>query len=99
MRPLSIYLSLFFFIACLAGPSAAVLSNLTIKDTKVAKLFDMEEEDDTCDDELEKEKKFDVFFDPLVIPELVVASVIHHHFYLIYLPEPTQELLTPPPRG
>lgn len=99
MRPLSLYISFLFFIACLAAPSVAVLSNLIIKETKVAKLFDIQEEDDTCDDESEKEKKFDIYFAPFVVPELIVALIIYHHFYLIDLPESAQELLTPPPRS
>jgi hypothetical protein len=106
MRPLYIYISLFFFVACIMAPSVLVINDLKAKESKVAKLFDMEEEDDTRDNDSETEKEtdspekiFNLFFTAIIIPELIDTRLIHCHFYQQFLSEPARELVTPPPRG
>lgn len=105
MRPFYIYISLLFFMACLAAPSVAVLSNLKVKETKVAKLFDMEEEEDgrDTDEETEKEsdpteKFFKSIFVAVVFHESLPITLNHFHFYQYSLSDPAQEITTPPPR-
>ena len=106
MKRLSIYISLLFFTVCLAAPSVAVLSNLKVKEAKVAKLFDMEEEEDARDNDSETQKEsdpaekfFKYFFAAVVIFECDSSPLIHYHSYQYYLTEPIKELITPPPRG
>ena len=103
---LSIYIALLFFTAFIAAPSVAVFVHLKVKESKVAKLFDMEEEDDTRDNDSETEKEtnsskklFENFFAAITIRELSNTSLIHYPFYQYSLSEPVSELITPPPRG
>lgn len=86
-------------------PSLLVLNEWKTKETKVAKPFDLEEEDTRdSDSETEKEtdspeKIFEIIFTTIVIPESVNTTLIHYHFYQYFISEPAQELITPPPRG
>ena len=92
-------------MACLIAPSLAVLTDVKVKETKIAKLFDMEEEDTRdSDSETEKEthtseKIFNNYFSFIVIPEFVNTLLVHYYFYLRFLAESFQELVTPPPQG
>ncbi|MBC7488322.1 MAG: hypothetical protein H7282_16405 [Cytophagaceae bacterium] len=107
MRLFYIYISLLFFTACLAAPSVAVLSNLKVKDTKVAKIFDMEEEDARdSDSETETENKnnpeekfFKHIMDSIDLPVMETVTLIHFTPFQFQLPDTTREQLTPPPRG
>lgn len=107
MKSLYIYISLFFFTLCLAAPSVVVLSKFKVKETKVAKLFDMEEEEDGRDTDTEKEtekesdaaeKFFKSIFVAVVFHESIPATLSHYHFYQRSLSEPAREITTPPPR-
>lgn len=107
MKALSIYISLLFFTVCLAAPSVVVLSDLKVKETKVAKLFDMEEEEDARDTDTETEtekennltqKFFKSIFISVVMDESFHITLNHYHFYQRSLSEPVREITTPPPR-
>lgn len=108
MRPLSIYISLLFFMACITAPSVAVLCNLKVKETKVAKLFDMEEEDardsDSENEKTEKEqnpseKFFKSILASFTLPVLGAATLIHYTAFQCPISDTIKELVTPPPRA
>ncbi|MDF2454327.1 MAG: hypothetical protein K0R51_320 [Cytophagaceae bacterium] len=95
-------------MAFLAAPSVAVLSNLKVKEAKVAKLFDMEEEDardsDSENEKTEKEqnpseKFFKSILASVILPELGAATLIHYTRFQCPVSDTIKELITPPPRA
>jgi len=94
-------------MTCLAAPSVVALSKLKVKETKVAKVFDMEEEDtrdsDTETEKTEKEqntseKFFRSFLASVTLPVLGAATLIHYTRFQCSISETIKELVTPPPR-
>ena len=113
MKSVFIYISLLVFTICLTAHSVAVLADLKVKETKVANLFDMEEEEDTRDsdseteteNETEKEKEGspeEKFFNgedaALVSCFSNTNSLIHYCSLHFCVLDEISEQLTPPPR-
>ena len=95
-------------MACLTAPTVAVLSDLKVKETKVAKVFDMEEEDARdSDSETEKtekeqnpsEKFFRSILASVTLPVLGAATLIHYTPFQCLISDTIKELITPPPRA
>ncbi|MDB5255434.1 MAG: hypothetical protein JWM14_129 [Chitinophagaceae bacterium] len=105
MKPHYIYISLLFFMACLIAPSLAVLTDLKVKETKVAKLFDMEEEDTRdSDSETETEKNPEEKFFKSILASLDIIlmetmPLVHYTPFHFQLQDISREQLTPPPRA
>lgn len=101
MKPFYIYISLVFFIACIAAPSVVALSDFKIKETKVAKVFEMEEEDHRDKDSESKGKSTEKFFEgtlnSLSFYSLKVIQ-LHYCSFQLDLLDWIREKVTPPPQ-